>query len=79
MTEREQIRININGGTLVVERNPDPDFDGFRAVVEKNNGDIIDVVLVECKDLNDRKKVDVYTYENIDEEDYTRKYSLDIE
>ena len=79
IVDKKQIKININNGTLIVERNPDPDFDGFRIMVEKDNDDIVDVVLVECTAENDRKKIDVYTYENIDEEDYTRKYSLDIE
>lgn len=79
IVDKEQIEININNGTLIAKRNPDPDFDGFRIMVEKDNGDTINVVLTECKEANDKKKIDVYTYENIDEKDYTRKYSLDIE
>ena len=79
IVDKEQIKININNGTLIAKRNPDPDFDGFRIMVEKDNGDTINVVLTECKEANDKKKIDVYTYENIDEKDYTRKYSLDIE
>lgn len=79
IADKEQIEININNGTLIAKRNPDPDFDGFCIMVEKDNGDTIDVVLTECKEANDKKKIDVYTYENIDEKDYTRKYSLDIE
>ena len=78
IADKEQIEININNGTLIAKRNPDPDFDGFRIMVEKDNGDTIDVVLTEYKEANDKKKIDVYTYENIDEKDYTRKYSLDI-
>ena len=73
----ETIRVEVNGGYLVAGRNSDPDYDGIYIIFETDKGDIIDVVLTECKAQNDYKKVDVYTYENVYTEEFTRKYTLD--
>lgn len=75
--KNETIKVKVNGGYLVAGRNSDPDYDGIYIVFETDEGDIIDVVLTECKAQNDYKKVDVYTYENVYTEEFTRKYTLD--
>lgn len=72
-----EIRVKVNGGCLVAGRNPDPDYDGIYVVFETDNGDIIDIVLTECKAENNRSKIDVYCYEDVYTEDFTRKYTLD--
>ena len=72
-----EIRVKVNGGYLVARRNADPDYDGIYVVFETDHGDIIDVVLTECKADNDKSKVDVYCYEDVYTEDFTRKYTLD--
>ena len=72
-----EIRIKVNGGYLVAGRNADPDYDGIYIVFETDHGDVIDVVLTECKAENDKSKVDVYCYEDVYTEDFTRKYTLD--
>lgn len=77
--DKNEIRVRVNGGYLVAGRNSDPDYDGIYVVFETDDGYIIDVVLTECKADNDYKKIDVYTYENVYTEEWTRKHTLDIE
>jgi hypothetical protein len=77
--ERNEIRIKMNGGYLVAGRNADPNYDGIYVVFETDDGTVIDVVLTECKEEYNRKKIDVYCYEDVYTEDFTRKYTLDSE
>lgn len=77
--DKNEIRVKVNGGYLVAGRNSDPDYDGIYVVFETDDGYIIDVALTECKAENDYKKIDVYTYENVYTEEWTRKHTLDIE
>ena len=77
--DNNEIRVKMNGGYLVAGRNADPNYDGIYVVFETDDGTVIDVVLTECKEENDRKKIDVYCYENVYTEDFTRKYTLDSE
>lgn len=77
--DKNEIRVKMNGGYLVAGRNPDPDYDGIYIVFETDDGTVIDVVLTECKTENSRKKIDVYCYEDVYTEDFTRKYTLDSE
>ena len=74
-----EIRVKVNGGYLIAGRNPDPDYDGIYIEFETDNGDIVDVVVAECTAQDDYKKINVYTYENEWTEDWTRKYTLDIQ
>lgn len=74
-----EIRVKVNGGYLIAGRNPDPDYDGIYIEFETDNGDIIDVVVAECTAQDDYKKINVYTYEDEWTEDWTRKYTLDIQ
>lgn len=78
VNEINQIRVPMNGGFLIAERNGDPDYDGISIMFETADGDIIDVVCAECKSEFERKKIDVYTYEDAYDEDVTRKYTLDV-
>ena len=72
-----EIRVKMNGGYLVAGRNAVPNYDGIYVVFETDHGDIIDVVLTECKTENDKSNVDVYCYEDVYTEDFTKKYTLD--
>ena len=74
-----EIRVKVNGGYLIAGKNPDPDYDGIYIEFETDNGDIVDVVVAECTAQDDYKKINVYTYENEWTEDWTRKYTLDIQ
>ena len=76
---QNEIRVKMKGGYLVAGRNIDPNYDGIYVVFETDDGTIIDVVLTECKEENDRKLIDVYCYEDVYSEDFTRKYTLDSE
>ena len=76
---QNEIRVKMNGGYLVAGRNADPNYDGIYVVFETDDGTVIDVVLTECKEENDRKLIDVYCYEDVYSEDFTRKYTLDSE
>lgn len=72
----DKIRIKINGGYLVAERNADPNYDGVSVTFEADSGDIVDIVLVECKSETDKKNIDVYCYEDVYSDDFTKKYTL---
>lgn len=74
-----EIRVKMNGGYLVAGRSADPNYDGIYVVFEADDGTVIDVVLTECKQENDRKTIDVYCYEDVWTEDFTRKFTLDSE
>ena len=65
------------GGSIIVERNPDSDYDGVTVLYETENGGIVSIVCVECKAENNYEKIDVYTYENELSDEFTRKYTLD--
>lgn len=74
---KNEIRVKMNGGYLVAGRNADPNYDGIYVVFETDEGTVVDVVVTECKTENDKKTIDVYCYEDVYMEDFTRKYTLD--
>lgn len=76
--ENNEIKVRVNGGYLIAGRNTDPDYDGIWICFQTDEGDIVDVVLTECKAENDKKKIDVYCYEDAYNEDYTSKYTLNV-
>ncbi len=74
----EKIKIKLpNGGSIIAERNPDPDYDGVTVYFETEKGGIASIVCVECKAENNYNKIDVYTYEDETSDDFTRKFTLD--
>ena len=77
--DKNEIRVKVNGGYLVAKRNPDSDYDGIYIAFETDDGYIIDVVSTECTAQNDYKKIDVYYYEDVYTEGFTRKHTIDIE
>ena len=56
--DKNEIRVKVNGGHLVAGRNSDPDYDGIYIVFETDDGDIVDVVLTECKAENNKSKIE---------------------
>ena len=72
----EVVRVKVDGGHIIAGRNPDPSYDGVCVMFETNAGDIIDLVLVESPDETERKVTNVYTYEDVYCEDFTRKYVI---
>ena len=79
MNNKEEIRVPVKGGYLVAARNPDPDYDGITIVFETSDGDVVDIVTAECKSENEYEQTDVYCYEDISSEDFTRKFTIDHE
>ena len=77
--DRNEIRVPVKGGYIVAGRNSDPDYDGVYVVFETNDGNIVDLSLVECKKENDYSTTDVYCYEDVTKEEWTRKYSIQHE
>ena len=75
--DNKEIKVKVSGGYLVAGRNPDPDYDGIYVVFETDDGDIIDIVLTEAKAEHNKEKIDVYCYEDVYREDFTRKFTLD--
>lgn len=76
---KNEIRVKMNGGYLVAGRNADPNYDGIYVVFETDEGTVVDVVVTECKTENNKKTIDVYCYEDVYMEDFTKKYTLDSE
>jgi hypothetical protein len=74
-----KIKVPVNGGYIVAERNPDPDYDGISICFESDKGTIADIVLVEAKAINDYKEIDIYTYDNEYDEDWTRATSVNTD
>ena len=75
--DKNEIRVPVKGGYIVAGRNINPDYDGVYVVFETNDGDIVDLVLVEYENEYDR--TDIYCYEDVTIEDWTRKYSIQYE
>lgn len=75
----DEIRIPVKGGYLTAFRNADVDCDGICITFETEDGDIIDIVRAECKSEYDYDRTDVYCYENVHTEDFTRKFTIDHE
>lgn len=74
-----EIRVKMSGGYLVARRNPDIDYDGIDISFETDDGVLTDVVTVECPEEYNRKRIDVYCYENPHHQDFTRKYTITSE
>jgi hypothetical protein len=74
--ETLEIRVKVNGGTLIATAEKDPDYPGISICYETENGDIFDVAWAEVKSDHDNKDIDVYTYEDVKTDDYTRKCVL---
>lgn len=72
-----EIRVKVNGGYLVAGKNGDPNYEGIYIVFETDDGDIVDVVSTEAPTKYNKEKINVYCYENVYSEDYTRKFILD--
>lgn len=72
----DEIRIPVKGGYLIAARNADVVYDGISIMFETDDGDIIDIVRAECKLEYDYDRTDVYCYEDVNTEDFTRKFSI---
>lgn len=72
----EAVRVKVDGGHIIAGRNPDPSYDGVCVMFETNAGDIIDLVLIESPDETERKVTNIYMYEDVYCEDFTRKYVI---
>ena len=72
-----EIRVKVNGGYLVAGKNADPDYEGIWVVFETDDGTVIDIVYTEAKAELNKEKIDVYCYEDVYNEDFTRKFTLD--
>ena len=79
MINNNEIRVKVNGGYLVAGRNADPNYDGIYIVFETDEGIVIDIVTTEAKSEYNKKLIDVYCYENVYTEDFTKKFTLDTE
>lgn len=74
----KEIRVAVAGGHIIASRNPDPDYDGISIVFETNNGDLVDLVLIECGAESGYEKIDMYTFADPYDEDYTRKNTINV-
>ena len=72
----EAVRVKVDGGHIIAGRNPDPNYDGISVMFETDKGDIIDIVLIESPIDTEHKITNIYTYEDVYQEDYTSKYVI---
>lgn len=73
------IIVPVNDGFLVAGRNADAGYDGIYIVFETNDGDVIDIVTTACKEDEDKKKINIYSYLDVYSDDYTSKDTIDID
>lgn len=75
--EENVISVKVNGGTIIARRNSNPDYDGIYIAFETDSGETVDIVMTEYK--AESNAIDVYAYEDVNTEAWTRKFSLKIE
>ena len=73
------IRVRVNGGFLIANRNASLDGDGICIMFETNDGDIIDIVTAECRKSELKRKIHIYSYMDVYSDDYTSKSIIDID
>ena len=73
-----QARIKIPGGELVVEESSDPEHSGICVYLELDSGDIMDLALMEHHNQDGKSTIEIYGYEDVWNEAWTQKYSIDI-
>lgn len=74
-----EIRVKVNGGYLVAGLNENMEgnsHDGIYVVFETDDGDIIDIVLAKTETEYNEEEINVYCYENVYNENFTRKFAL---
>ena len=71
--KREKIKVPVKGGYLVAGRNEDPNYDGIYIVFQSYDGIMIDLVNVETPNSEHKNSINMYSFEDINSEDYTRK------
>lgn len=73
-----QARIKIPGGELVAEESSDPEHSGICVYLELDSGDIMDLALMEHYNQDGKSTIEIYGYEDVWNEAWTQKYSIDI-
>lgn len=73
-----QARIKIPGGELVAEESSDPEHSGICVYLELDSGDIMDLALMEHHNQDGKSTIEIYGYEDVWNEAWTQKYSIDI-
>lgn len=73
-----QARIKIPGGELVAEESPNLQHPGICVYLELENGDILDIALMEYHKEDKNSSIEVHDYEDVWSEDWTKKHSLDL-
>lgn len=71
----ERIEIKVNGGKIFAEENMNPDFPEICVCLQLDNGEILNLVLVEHDKDN---SINLYHYEDVWNEDWTRKNTIDL-
>ena len=74
-----KIRVPVNGGFLIADRNASPDCDGICIMFETNDGDIIEIITTECRKDTNKRKINIYSYLDVYSDYYTSKSTIDID
>ena len=73
-----QTRIKPPAGELVAEESPNLQHPGICVYLELENGDILDIALMEYHKEDEKSSIEVYDYEDVWSEDWTKTYSIDM-
>lgn len=77
--EKQEIRVDVNGGLLRIKRNPDPDYDGITMEFESaQNGARIPIAVVEVKSEYNKEKIEMYLYGDVNSDIPSTKMTFNI-
>lgn len=71
-----KFKVKVNGGYLIAVESADPQNPGIAIEYETEQGDIIDVAYTEVKGEDGNKDIDVYTYEDVTTDEYSKHFRL---
>lgn len=76
MNIKNETKVKVNGGFLVVSMMSDPGHPGITILYQTEAGDLMDIVGVEVKEENNNKDIKVYMYEDPYNEDVTNTFTI---
>lgn len=71
-----ELSTGVNGGSLVASVSRDVDYPSIGICYQTEDGDLLDIAVAECKRESGNQNIDVYVFEDVYTEDYTRKFTL---
>lgn len=73
---KEELKVKVNGGTLVAGALADPNNPGIYIQFETDKKDRVDIADIEVKNENGNKDIVALLFENVQSDECTRKFTL---